>query len=482
MSLDLRLVARLEAWRRGRAVRVSSTRQVHLSPAARALCPLQLAGEDATLHAFTWGPLDGPPAFHFVADPRAREDQHALFATLGRTLDAWARESVARGELPQLWLPSAAALTLLDVLAERLRGQREDEPGHLLAARLFTFLRQSHLEGCQAVVVATEALCAHWATGQQPGEDGHLGSLLLWLDPPADPPLQEALAAAGRTPMSTKTRPELDREVLEPALRAWGRARRAGDEARKQAEEAQIGAALRATAEPIHAATQRAFAALQQSGLQDMPGLAELVKRDLDAFAWELNPPEPEEGKPKANPVGRAAVELVKAEDALEQHAATLVHGDEVALAAARARGEAVLARIVSAEVEKRGRSTSCRLALVTRQAVSRLRPGDAVALRGLRGFTLRILEVHGGSETVLVAELREGIRRARELTVGLCCDLVPPPPKLGAVAGTIQRMNLRLAERPWTHAEQLPSPDPDTRAPGDPLHDVEHLRLEHTP
>lgn len=478
MSLDLGLVARLLAWRRGRAVPVASHRRVAISPSARILCPLQLAGEDATLHALAWGGPQGEPEVRCVPDPRVRDRQHALFAWLGERLETWLRESVNAGQLPQLWLPSTAALSLLDLLEERNRGAEEGAPGFRLRQALALLLRQAHLDGCQAVVVATEVLSAHWATGQQAGEDGHLGSLLVWLDPPAGLPLAEALAAAERVPMSTKTRPELDKEVLEPALRAWNRARRAGDAAAMATQEADIEAALRQTLTPIFAATQQAIAALQQSDLPELPALADLVKRDLQSFERTLNPPEPEPRKKKAHAVGHGAIALVAAEDALEQHAAALVHGDAVALAAARARGEAVACRVAQVHLEKKKNATSCQVALVSTQTVSRVRPGDTVSLRGLPHFQFKVLSVRGeGGQVRIVLALGKGKKRAAELREVQRCDLVPPPPNVGSVGGTIQRMQIRLAEVPWTHAERLPAPQPDPEAPDDPLADVEALR-----
>lgn len=481
MSLDLGLVARLLAWRQGRAVRVASHCRVAISAEARILCPLQLSGEDATLHGFALGKAEGPPEILWVPDPRLRDDQHALFAQLGDRLGPWMRESVAAGVLPQLWLPSGAALSLLDLLEERLRGQKEGEPGFLLHASLAMFLRQSHLEGSQALEVATEALSAHWATGQQPGEDAHLGSLLAWIDPPMGVALTDALVAAERVPMGVKTRPELDRDVLVPAVGAWNRARRTNDADGLARHAAAVELALRETLAPIFAATQRAIAQLRREALPALPMLDALVARDLGYFNAIFNPPEPEEGeepKKRAHPIGHQAIALVTAEDALEQHAAALVHGDAVALAEARSRGNAVAARIAGVDIEKRGKKTFCHLELVSSQAISRLRPGDAVSLLGAPHFAFKVASVRGeGGQTLIRLRMEGGVRRARELVEGTRCDLVPPPPNLGQVGGTIKRMQLRLAELPWTHTEQLPAAHPHGAAPDDPLADVENLR-----
>src|SRR3712207_5468178 len=95
-------------------------------------------------------------------------------------------------------VPSQAVGPHLDLLATRVRAvQPVDEASapakeqavyagvRLLGALLSYYAQRLPIEGQKALVVATTALQAIWATGQQPSEDEHLGAVLTWIDPPA---------------------------------------------------------------------------------------------------------------------------------------------------------------------------------------------------------------------------------------------------------------------------------------------------------
>ena len=486
MSLDLRMVGRLLAWQRGRAVLTASHRRVAILPEARVLCPLQLAGEDATLHAVAWGPLDGDPVVEVVPDPRARADQHRLFAWLGAELDGWMQDLVAREAAPQLWLPSGAALDLLDLLAERLRSPVPDAPGARLSRALGLLLRQSHLEGSQVVVVATEALSAHWATGQQPGEDAHLGALLAWLDAPGGDrdAVAAAVAAAERAPMGCKTAPEFDHDVLSPLVVAWNKAKKAEDDVACQQHADQIAAALTGVVTPIFRATARAAAALRAARFDELPALPELVGRDLGMLRAVLFPEAPDpDAKPKPRAadhhVVTAAKALVGAEDAIEQQEAALVHGDGVARAAARLRGDAIAGAVADREDRKVGkRKVEHRLEVVTTQPLARVRAGDTVSLSGAAKVALEVLDVRrSGGETRLWLKVTGGQRSGMIPDAGDRVELLPPPPNFGRVGSALKAINQRVVEVPWTHGDALPAQEPSRAPPDDPLADVEGLR-----
>ena len=95
----------------------------------------------------------------------------------------------------------------------------------------------------------------HWATGQQEGEDEHLGALLTWLEPPIGQGSQAAVAAAELQPMAVKTDPDFDRDVLEPLVRTYNRAVRSGEPKASQDHAARIREVLEPVVLPIYAAT-----------------------------------------------------------------------------------------------------------------------------------------------------------------------------------------------------------------------------------
>src|SRR5947209_4892056 len=224
MTTDLTLLARLLAYRDGRAHPRASHRQVVIRLDAYVLCPLALAGEDTTIHCLAYGRVGGPPRVLCVPDPRKRDDQYQLFEQLGQDIEAYFDRCRATGSFPQLWVSSSAAASHLDTLADRLRynplNPRVQRFGELLS---FPTGRLP-IAGQQALITATGALKLHWATGQQEGEDEHLGALLAWIDPPAGVPVLEAVAAAELQPMGVKTDPDFDRNTLEPLVTAYNRA------------------------------------------------------------------------------------------------------------------------------------------------------------------------------------------------------------------------------------------------------------------
>src|SRR5919199_5029360 len=228
MSTTLDLLARLLAYRDGRAQLRASHRQVAIHPQARVLCPLALAGEDTTIHIVAYGPIGGPARVLCVPDPRKRDPQFDLFARLGADLERRFERCRREGTYPQLWVSSGAAASHLDVLADRLRYNRLRPDVKRFGELLSYATGRLPIAGQQALISATGALTRHWATGQQAGEDEHLGAVLAWIDPPAGVPVLEAVAAAELEPMGARTDPTFDEQILEPLVRAYDDAPRAG--------------------------------------------------------------------------------------------------------------------------------------------------------------------------------------------------------------------------------------------------------------
>jgi hypothetical protein len=136
-------------------------------------------------------------------------------------------------DAPQLVCPNpTTAEWLTDSLGRQLRFLRPDGPHPVhpdlpVAGAHLTFLAgRRMLPGSSVVLAATDLLTTHWSTGQLPVEDAHLGAVLGWVDPPegTDGPTA-ALAAEARPPAGPVSDPTWDREVLQPLIGEYGRAR-----------------------------------------------------------------------------------------------------------------------------------------------------------------------------------------------------------------------------------------------------------------
>src|SRR5207244_3521480 len=145
------------------------------------------------------------PRILWVPDPRRRDDQYELFAGLGAEVERYFRSCRAAGRFPQLWVSSTPAAAHLDILADRLRYNRQNPAVRRVGELLSFATGRFPFAGQQALHTATGALKQHWATGQQEGEDEHLGALLVWLAPPADGDTLAAVRAAELEPTGVKT-------------------------------------------------------------------------------------------------------------------------------------------------------------------------------------------------------------------------------------------------------------------------------------
>src|SRR5207248_2884003 len=144
-------------------------------------------------------------------------DQYTLFAWLGQRMKAYFESCRTQGTYPQLWVVSGAAVGLLDILADRLRFNREHPLVRTCGELLSYATERFPVHGQQTLQAATAVLRLHYATGQQEGEDEHLGTPLTWIDPPTGNVLA-AVAHEELKPMGVKTDPAFDRDVLAPLV------------------------------------------------------------------------------------------------------------------------------------------------------------------------------------------------------------------------------------------------------------------------
>lgn len=286
MAGELDLVAKLFAFERGHALPIASHRRVAIRSEALVLCPIAMAGEDTATHIIACGPIRRPAEVFCVPDPRIGAEHYQLMESLAERIERLFEGALRNGSYPQIWVPSGAVATHVDLLAERLRYNRERATVRRLGELLSFFGERFPHAGQQALIVAPNALCTHWTTGQQPNEDQHLGAVLAWIDPPRGQDVWTAAAQSARVPMGLKTDPEFDRRTLAPLVAAFNEARR-GEAGAGKVRSAAI--AIRRALEPIvleiHAATQRAITLLSRSGLAELGDLPALEEREAAEFA-----------------------------------------------------------------------------------------------------------------------------------------------------------------------------------------------------
>ncbi|MEU7819985.1 hypothetical protein [Catellatospora sp. NPDC049133] len=254
MSLDV--YQRLLALSQGRAVPAASRAHRHLSPRPWLLTGYHLAGEPSAPVAIRYGSFRDSPKLLTVAEPRDRALRFAALGGLARDLATYlsrytVTEPVVRAtgngreldvdqccvDAPQLVVPNEATAHWVGLLGQYLRTL--DDPVLAAAgAHLGWIASRRHLPGSSVLLTATDLLTTHWRTGQLPTEDGHLGRLLAWIEPPAGSDAwQAARDAEAMPPAGPASDPSWDQVVLRPALE---RAKEQGDVRRLKLAAAEV--------------------------------------------------------------------------------------------------------------------------------------------------------------------------------------------------------------------------------------------------
>jgi hypothetical protein len=487
MVVDPKLAARLRALQRGRAQRCATHLRVTVQHHALVVAPIAMAGEDR-IHAVGFGALDEPPEVLCVPDPRKRDDEYALLRRFGATLERYYRECREAGTHPQIWVSSRAGAALLDGLAERSRYARPgrgDDEAHVEEVRRFGTLLSYATDrypyaGQQALLTATEALSAHFATGQEESEDEHLGALLCWIEPPEGEDVLAAVARAERIPMGVKTDPEFDKDVLEPLVHAYNESLREGASDRVLAVRvAAVERALAPEAERVYAAVQRSVRLLREAGMPQLPALDDLVRREAEEFEDFMG--SRDDGyfltlrdRPKA-----AAFKLSAREDAEQNYEAAVMVGDGIARAQGRMSGRIVRGIAENPRSERVApRRFRYFFDLVSDQRVLRVRRGDELRLLDGRTFKVVVLDIaREGETTRLSVELVEGMRAVGLPVTGEELELTSRLPDWGHIWRERGHLRTRLARTPWTHSEDRPPAARLRQIPADPLAEVEALR-----
>lgn len=473
------VAARLRALQRGQAVPIVAQRQLVIQPHARILTLLAMAGEDTSVHAAALGRFGYSPEIRVVADPRRRDDQYSLLRWLLPLFETYYAECRAAGTFPQIWVSSSGALGHLDTLADRLRFTDEDDIKRL--GTLWTYAgERSPVAGQQALVAATKALCAHFATGQQEGEDEHLGSLLTWIEPPAGRDIFAAVATAEAQPMAEKTDPRFDRTALQPAIQDYNRARSAGEsDAVLSFYHARIQQLLEGVIRPIYAATQRAMSLLTAARWQPNPALDALADHEAQEFerfmvARDQGYLLPYHDRPKAS-----AMKIVARERAESNLEAIMLRHDRAAREKGVVSGCVLRAQVVDIRQQKvRARLFEYDFVLSSHQDSLHLRAGDELWTLDDPKMSLRVDGVERrGPFTWVTGRVLLGKNAAKRMALGTTLDFGPEAPNWQEIGNELAQMSVRLTNAPWTHSDTTPPSAPVGRPmPADLLAAVERL------
>ncbi|GAA3425861.1 hypothetical protein ACWDTT_34900 [Streptosporangium sandarakinum] len=482
----LTALARLKAVRDGTAQRITTVRHCHLAPRPMVFVPLQLAGEALAPLAAMVGTDPDHPRLLVVPQPRNRDLRFAFAAELAEVLlpyvEGFAKttETVERKsgdpyerclDAPQILVPNRSAAAFTGLLGRSTRFRRADGPYPvhpsvpLLGRWLTYFADRSRRPGSCLMTAMTEALSAHWATGQSALEDANLAALVGWIDPPAGMDGRRAAEEAEDPllwpPAGPATDPGFDNEVLGPAVRAY-------EEAPTARAVERVAQALRTQLEPTWRLMWRAVELLR--ALPEGSRVAGRWETDRGSFTRFLELIA-EGGPPQARRDGAvgAAARLAALERARASYDVQRAYDDPLVMAEYRLTGEAFTGTVVSADPENtegEGRSRKLRPLVTVRTAdPARLTPGAVLGSPDRRGHAAEVVEVDGDEITLKVTK---GMGRGKVAAPGA----VPEPGERVTYTTLTDDFQSSAAlpepERtPWTHGgppEEYVPDDDDAR------------------
>jgi hypothetical protein len=478
MADILNVVARMRALEQGQAIRIVSQRQVLIQPHAQIVTMLSMAGEDTSVHAIAIGRLGVAPQVKVVADPRRRDDQYELLRWALPHFEAYYARCRAAGTFPQMWVSSEGALSHLDTLADRLRFT--DDPEVQRLGELWTYAgERSPIAGQQALISATSALNAHFATGQQETEDEHLGALLTWIEPPPGRDILAAVAMAEKQPMGAQTDPRFDADQLQPAVALFNKARRDNDIRAQGFHAARIQQMIEGVIRPIYTATQRGMSILSEARWRANPALVSLGEQEAEQFAQFMQARDEGHRLPYHDSAKAAAFKIVARERTVGNVEAAFVRHDRAARERGVESGTVLRCTVVDRQkIRLAPRVFETRMVLSTHQDSLHLRAGDELWHLDEPKLCIRITEVERrGPFSWVTTIVEHGKRAAMLIEIGTVLDFGPESPDWGGTVREFAQMSLRLASPSWTHADEIPAAAPSTRPrPNDVLAAVERL------
>jgi hypothetical protein len=478
-------LARAAAVASGTAQRTCTVRHVHISLRPLVFVPLALAGEANAPLAAMVGDQPQAPELLIVPEPRDRDQRFAFAADLAavilRYVDGYlADEEPAGGrepdtryaDAPQILVPNPAGIAFTRLIGRSTRFRRPDGPYAVpesvpLLGRWLTFFAERTESPSSSLMLAmTDALAAHWATGQSAVEDRNLGALLGWIDPPPGMSGAQAAAAAEDPlhcpPAGPATDPTFDNEILEQRILSVRTARLTGDGRAYHRAKAELTEALASQLEPAWTLMWRAVDLLR--GLPEGGHVRARWDADKAAFTWHARhirdggPPQP-----RRDGAVSAARRLANLERIHEMVAVQRAFDDPLVMAEYRMTGEAFAGRVVAAEpdrVDDTGRRRVLRPRVTIETADEVLaEPGIGLISPARPGQKARVVDVTvNGDRTRVVLELQGGMGRS----------LTPEPGSVPVVGGEVCYAAFGEGfqpppafpppeETPWTHGGPPP-------------------------
>lgn len=481
-------LARAAAVASGTAQRTCTVRHLYISTRPLVFVPLALAGEaNAPLAAMT-GDHPEKPNLLVVPEPRDRDQRFAHAADLAALILPYvqsyatdeeptgSREAAGPGtryaDAPQLLVPNPAGIAFTRLLGRSTRFRRTEGPYAVpdsvpLLGRWLTFFTERTDSPASSLMLAmTDALAAHWATGQSAIEDRNLGALLGWIDPPAGMSGAEAAAAAEDPvrcpPVGPATDPTFDNEVLDQRILSVRTARATGDGRAYHRAKAELSEVLAGQLEPTWTLMWQAVGLLRS-----LPEGAHVRARwdnDKAAFTWHVRhlaeggPPQP-----RRDGAVSAARRLANLERVQEMLTAQRALDDPLVMAEYRMTAEAFAGRVVASEPDRvdgtgRRRVLRPRIAVETEDSppADPARTFTSPARLGQKARVVEVTTVGGSARIVL--ELQGGMGRS----------LTPEPGSVPAVGEEVCYATFGDAyqplpafpppeETPWTHGGPPP-------------------------
>ncbi|MGH3276551.1 MAG: hypothetical protein ACRDNZ_19760 [Streptosporangiaceae bacterium] len=479
-------LARAQAVVRGVAQPIATVRHVHVSNRPLVFIPLGLAGEAHAPLAAMIGTDPRAPRLLVVAQPRDRDQRFGFAAELADEvlpyIESFCAESedvpVRQGaeprtrfaDAPQVLVPSPAGIGFVRLLGRSTRFRRTDGEfavphGVPLLGRWLSYLaeRAGHPGSC-LLVAATDALSAHWASGQSPFEDLNLAALIGWISPPPGQNGWQAAAAAEDPlrwpPAGPATDPTFDNEVLAPLIAARERAAGGPGENRAQAALAEaLAGQLRLTWQ----LTWRAVDLLRSLPPGEHVSIRWTADRDsFTGYREHLDtggPPQPRRDSAVA-----AARRLTWLERAQAVHAVQRAFDDPLVMAEYRLGGEAFAGEVVAAEPDRIDATGSRRKLrpLITIATTDQLliSPGTRMSAPGRPGQSARVVSV--------ISSAYQAGQVVLELSGGMGRSLIAVPGSIPEVGELMCYATLTdsyqpsasfppAEETPWTHGGPPP-------------------------
>jgi hypothetical protein len=462
-----------------------TVRHLHISPRPLVFIPLALAGEANAPIAAMVGDNPSAPTLLIVPEPRDRDQRFAFAAELANIMLLYitsyfgteepvgGREPGIRyADAPQFLVPSPDAIAFTRLLGRSTRFRRTGgeyavaESVPVLGRWLTFFTERAEHPASSLMLAVTNALAAHWATGQSPVEDLNLGTLLGWIAPPPGMSGAQASAAAEDPvrcpPAGPTTDPSFDNEILEHRIIDIRTARFTGDGRSYNRAKATLTDALGTQLEPTWSLMWQAVDLLRTLP----PGGHVRSRWDADkvAFTWYAHhlrdggPPQP-----RRDGAVSAARRLASLERVQEMVAAQHAFDDPLVMAESRMTGDAFAGHVVSAEpdrVDATGRRRVLRPRITVETADTEFVGQDAaltsparpkqkarvVAVIAAGDRTRMVLELQGGMGRSLIPEPGSVPSVGESVCYATFSDAYQPPPAFP-----------ELEDTPWTHGGPPP-------------------------